>query len=278
VKDPAQGVSGHKRELRISFVDEIAAGQVALMTFRDPAPCYAILTEATPIATREPAATDHGDTLDIVLIPTPSAPQTSPPAITESSREKPTTPPVFIKYRGVELTLRSGLATLQCDPDQADSLISALVEFAHYERHLRRIEAEIAQGWPDLDQDKGLAFEVTPADLDRRAIVGERVNRTFSQRIHLARIEPHLNQPADTLPAAAHKLGAELREKSQIEARFETVDGQLEVFEYIYELSSQRIGEYKAAREEHTLEWIIIVLLAVESLMILAQLLWKSRP
>ena len=278
MNESAQVISGRTRELRISFVDEIPAGHFPLMTFRDPAPCYAILTEATPTATREPAANDLDNILDIFLLPSPTAPLASQPAISESPQEKTAPPPLFIKYRSVELTLRPGLATLQCDPDQADSLISALVEFAHYERHLRRIETEIAEGWPELDQDKCLAFEVTPADLDRRPIVGGRMNRVLRQRIHLARIEPHLNQPAAALPAAAHKLGAELREKAEIETRLGTVDGQLEVFEYIYELSSQRMGEYKAAREEHTLEWIIIVLLVVESLMILAQLLWKSRP
>ena len=48
---------------------------------------------------------------------------------------------------------------------------------------------------------------------------------------------------------------------------------QLEVFERIYEMNSQRISEFKAAKKEQMLEWIIIVLLAAESLFLLVDLL-----
>jgi uncharacterized Rmd1/YagE family protein len=77
------------------------------------------------------------------------------------------------------------------------------------------------------------------------------------------------------LPAASQKLGEELRDKARTDARLENVDAQLEVFEGIYEMSGQRMGEYRAAHEEHVLEWIIIALLAAEMLLLLAQMVWK---
>ena len=40
-------------------------------------------------------------------------------------------------------------------------------------------------------------------------------------------------------------------------------------------MGSQRMGEFRAARQEHTLEWIIIVVLAAEVLLMLAQTFWK---
>jgi hypothetical protein len=58
------------------------------------------------------------------------------------------------------------------------------------------------------------------------------------------------------LIAAAQKLGDELRERARIESRLETVDAQIEVYEGVYEMASQRMGEYRAAREEHVLEWV----------------------
>ena len=106
---------------------------------------------------------------------------------------------------------------------------------------------------------------MTPADLKRSAAVGERMNRALQRRIRLARIEPHLYDPEASLPAAGRKLGEELREKARTDARLETVDSQLEVFEDIYEMSGQRMGEYRAAEVEQVLEWIIIVLMACES-------------
>jgi hypothetical protein len=153
--------------------------------------------------------------------------------------------------------------------------LAAVVEFTHYERELRRIEDEIANGWAGLEQDKALAFEVTAADLGRSETVGGRMGRVLQQRIRYARIEPHLYQPDTQLTAAAQKLGDELRDRGRIEGRLETVDGQLEVFEHFYEMSSQRMGEYRAAREEHVLEWVIIALLAAEALLMLAQAVWR---
>ena len=185
-------------------------------------------------------------------------------------------PPVFVKVRGVELMWRPGRVLLQCDSEQTESLLPAVVEFTHYESELRRIEYEIAETWEELEQDKALAFDVTTADLERSAVVGARMNRVLQRRIRFARIEPHLYEATASLTAAGRKLGEELREKARIEARLETVDAQLEVFEGIYEMSGQRMGEYRAARQEHVLEWIIIVLLAAEMLLLLAQIVWKS--
>jgi hypothetical protein len=170
---------------------------------------------------------------------------------------------------------RPGHAMLQGDSEQAESLLSAVVEFTHYERELRRIEDEIAGSWAELEQDKSLAFDVTPADLKRSDAVGERMNRVLQRRIRLARIEPHLYDPDAGLPAAGQKLGQELRDRARMDARLETVDAQLEVFEGIYEMSGQRMGEFRAAQQEHVLEWIIIALLAAELVLLLVQALWK---
>jgi hypothetical protein len=252
-------------ERSIRFVQQIAASDVVLMTFRDPAPSYAI--EAT-------SATAHeDDSLDVVLLRPSAAPQATPsrPGQSSSNRpEKSNDPPVFIKYRGVELTWRPGCATLQCDPDQAESLLLAVIEFAHYERELRRTEDEIVGAWPEVEHDKALAFNVTSADLHRDKIVGGSMDRAFQRRIRYARIEPHLYEPSATLPSSSQKLGVELREKARIEARLETVDAQIEVFEHIYEMAAQRMGEYRAAHHEIILEWIIIILLAAETALVVA--------
>jgi hypothetical protein len=254
-------------EYRIRFVEQIAGDDVVLMAFEDPAPRYAVLAGAGA------AAGEAGEILDVVLLPPSGA---SPGMQAEAGQSGiGGEASIFVKYRGVELTWHPGRAVLQCESDQATALLSAVVEFDHYERELRRIEREIADGWAELEQDKALAFDVTPADLKRSEAVGTRMNQTFGRRIRFARIEPHLYEPQATLPAVSRKLGEELRAKARIETRLETVDGQLEVFEHVYEMSGQRIGEYRAAREEHVLEWVIILLLAAELVLLLAQTVWK---
>jgi hypothetical protein len=258
------------RERRILFVAEASSDDAVLMTFEDPAPRYAIQGGT-------PAADTQSDSLDVMLFPLSAAPQMAAfDAEWLAKANGPSSPPpVHIKVRGVELIWRPGRALLQCDPGQTEALLSALVEFAYYERELRRIETEIAAAWAELEQDKGLAFNVSRADLKRGEVVGERMSRALDRRIRMARIEPHLYQTDAAAPATSQKLGAELRDQARIESRLETVDAQIEVFEDIYEMGGQRMGEFRASQEEHLLEWIIILLLAGELLLLLVQAIWK---
>jgi hypothetical protein len=264
VSETLQAAEVGIKSLRVRYVAQLPGDAVPLVSFNDPAPGYAIVA-SHPAGSD--AATEQGS-LDITLLP-----QSSMPGELAAG-----TSSLYLKYRGVELTWRPGSATLQCDAGQADALLPALVEFAHYEGELRRIETEIATGWAELEQDKALAFEVKPADLARSEVVGERMNQAFGRRIRYARIEPHLYEPDAELSAAGQKLGAELRERARIESRLEAVDAQLEVYEHVYEMSGQRLGEYRASHEEHKLEWIIIVLLAAELFALLAQMMWKFKP
>jgi hypothetical protein len=244
----------------IRFVDQAGPGDVVLLRFRDPAPRVAVLPQGEG---PEPG----GDTLQVVLV-SPGEAEADLARRLEASAE---VEPIGVKLRGMELLWRPGRAVLECEPEQADLLLLALAEFAHYEGELRRMEDEIARGWGELEQDKGLAFDVTSADLRRSDAVGERMAATLRRRMRLARMEAHLLAPDTRLTAAGQRLGEMLREKAQMEARAETVDGQIEVFEHIYEMSAQRMGEYRAARQSSILEWIIVVLLAAEALLMAVQ-------
>jgi hypothetical protein len=253
-------------ERRILFLKETPPAADVLMRFADPAPSCAVLTSMADV----PSHPADFDTLDVTIVRPQDAKQglaewadTRGPSDSQS--------PTYVRYRGVELLWRPGRAVLLCDPEQVDVLLPAVVEFAHYEAELRRIEQEIAVAWTEVEQDKALAFDVTPADLQRSGGVGARMEQTFGRRIRFARIESHLGSPDTRLPLAAQKLGEELREKTALDARAEIVDGQLEVFEHIYEMASQRMGEFKAARQGHIMEWVIIVLLGAEALLMLFQ-------
>ena len=94
--------------------------------------------------------------------------------------------------------------------------------------------------------------------------------------------EDHRNglcpRPGEGSFARANALGQRLREKSRVEDRHESLDGQLATSERIYEMTSQRISDYLASRAERKLEWIIIVLLAAEVVLLLAELLWRLDP
>ena len=45
-------------------------------------------------------------------------------------------------------------------------------------------------------------------------------------------------------------MGEKLRSLARVEERLERLDGQIEVYEYDYELINQRLGEYQHFRKE----------------------------
>jgi len=100
------------------------------------------------------------------------------------------------------------------------------------------------------------------------------MTQTLTRRMRLTRIAPHLAQAQARLSPLANQLKDRLREKTCVEDRIEGVAAQLDVFERVYEMSSQRISDYKSSRQSHTLEWVIIVLLAAETLILFIELLW----
>jgi hypothetical protein len=245
----------------VRFVDAPSAGDRVLMRFADPAVRYAVVPSG---------ALEAGGWALLVRIVADA--QSEAAWLDEAEGLT-----VSAKLRGAQVLWRPGRAVLQCDAEQADLLLPALVEFAHYEAELRRIEGETAAAWDELDEDKGLAFDVTTADLRRSPVVGDRMSRTLVRRMHLARLEPHLYAPDAGLNEAGRALGEQLRERSGVEDRLEIADGQIEVFEGIYEMSGQRMGEYRAARQSHVIELVIIGLLAAETLVMLAQMLLHGR-
>jgi len=269
--------------LRIRFVNELDSPALASMTFLDPTLCYAVsgscLLSDAPVP----------NTLDVLVLPFPTKPlstllssKRNPTEGTEKPNEwfeafvnESRTPSIVVKMRGAEVTWRPGRALLQCEAEQTASLLKAIIEFNYFENELRKIESEVASGWADLEVDKKLAYQVKPFDLERSEIVGQRMDQTLQRRIRHARIEPHLYTPNFQLSVAGQKLGEELREKANIEDRSETVDSQMEVFEHVYEMCSQRMGEFRDSRQGHTLEWVIIILLGSEVILLIADMLWQ---
>lgn len=261
---------------RIRFEEQAAADQAVVAEFKDPAPRKAVRTAAAMEAPPADAGSPDPDALEIVAVPWD--PRNDPrwrselqnwiaPASPQSG------PPIVVKVRDALVTWRPGRAVIQGAAD-VEPLVAALVDFGHYEAELRRLEQELAEAWPELEEDAPLAYDVTQADMARHKAVGGRMEQTLRRRMRHVRIEPHLYRPASHLPAAARDLGERLREESCVEDRLEIVDGQIESYESIYEMSSQRISEFRAARQGFILETVIIVLLAAETVLTLAELIW----
>lgn len=251
-------------ESSIQFVTTTPAPGRAMVTFRDPHIAYAVSQRASDINT----GTDPA--FGLPVFPIGAVPE-SFAAWAERIATADAAFPVSVKARGVEVWWCPDQAVLQCDPEEADALRDAVVEFTFYERELRRLEAEVAGGWDSLNADRRLACTVTDADLEQGDAFVERMSSALERRIRFARLEPHLLTSSATMPAAAQTLGNSLREKTGMGSRAEALDARLAVFEQIYELASPRMGESRDAHEGQRIEWIIIWLLVAEVALSLLQ-------
>lgn len=178
-----------------------------------------------------------------------------------------------IALHGAAVAWAPGRAAILVEPSRIDSVRAAVVEFLFRERELSAIEADVHAGWPDVEADAPLGFEFRDRDADRRQVLGERFQRTIGLRSRLARLLPHLDRPPVHPPTLASQVGERLRERSRMAERADFLDGQLEVHERVYDLCGQRASDWRLARKSTTLEWAIVVLLAVETVLILVGLL-----
>jgi hypothetical protein len=264
---------------RIQFVERAAAGETVVMQFADPVAREAVRASAVMEAPPSDREGPRRNELEIVALP--REPKNDPRWRDElqhwiaSAATPYAMPPIVVKVRDAQVTWCSGRAVIEGATGQIEPLLAALVDFNYYEAELRGLERELADSWPALEEDAPLAYEVKPANLEGADAVGGRMERTLERRMRHVRIEPHLYGPAAHLPSVAQELGERLRKAARVEDRLEAVDGKLEVFEQVYELASQRINDFRTARKEMALEWIIIVVLIAESLLILGEILWS---
>lgn len=186
-------------------------------------------------------------------------------------------PAQAIALHGAAVAWAADRAAVLVEPARLEAVRAAVVEFGFRERELRAVEEAVASAWPDVESDAALAFEFRDRDADRRPALGERFQRTVALRGRLARLAPHLDRPPTHPPTLASQIGERLRERSRMAERAGFLADRLEVQERVYELCGQRSSDWGLARRSTTLEWAIVVLLAIETVLILVDLLAARR-
>lgn len=169
----------------------------------------------------------------------------------------PTDGPMAVRRDGPTITVHA-------PPASHAAMQPAIAEFHRVIVALEQLEREVDSAWPFLDADRPLLFDAGPRDLRRSPEIGTRALATFERRARLARLEPIALVPEAAMSADARRLGRYLRRVARVASRFETLDSQLQVFEHVYEMASQRLGEFRAAYDGARIEWLIVALLAVE--------------
>jgi hypothetical protein len=152
----------------------------------------------------------------------------------------------------------------------------AALEGACVAQELHEIEAAIEAGWAPMEQVAPLAFEFDERSLERRPELAARFVALVGLRSRLAQLSPRILAPQVYPPTLASQVGERLRERLRLQERLEASGGRLEAQERVFELCSQRLTEFSLARRGHTLEWIIIVFLAAQTVLWLLDLLGSA--
>lgn len=257
---------------RIQFVPQASNGATVLLRFRDPEPHAAIVVDqASPLTT---------STVDLMIVPhAPTDHVGGGQALVNwVTEENPTDGPlpIVIPLHGTQIVWGGQRVALQCAPEREETLRKALVDFCYYESELRKLEGEIRAHWEHLAADTPWAIAVARPDPERFHAIRQRMQLTLQRRLRLARLRPYLYEPRPNAVPLANQLLDRLREKTQIDERYESALGQLEVAERVYEMNSQKIHDFQLARKSHTLEWAIVVLLLVEVVLLIFGLLTNT--
>lgn len=254
---------------RLQFTAATAARGSVTFDFADPAPRQATGEAVTVDAPPLDEVTSVREVFHVLILP---------PALKDDARWREgiatwlgQPDPITARSGEVQVSWRPGRALIVAPAAQAQAALEALVDFAFYENELRAIEQAIAVAWPGVETDTPLTYDITKADAARDQEIGQRACRVLQLRMRHARIEPHLYGPPARFARMPAQLGEALRENARCDERTEIADGQIEVQEYVYEMASQRMGEFRHARQGFVMEAIIIALLATEVVLIIVE-------
>lgn len=178
-----------------------------------------------------------------------------------------------ITFQGAVLVWGVGRAAVLGQPTRLPALEAVLAEVAHYEAELRETETRLGELWPELEADAGPAFDFDAKAVQQHDRMAKRFGQLLGLRARLTRVLPHVLTPYVYPPTLASQVSERLRERLRHRHRVEMLQEQLEVFERVYDTLGQRASEFKANRKGHTLEMIIIVMLAAQLILSLFSIL-----
>lgn len=254
---------------RIRFVKEASPAQESLLRFLDSVPHVAICLAADSIS-------PDGGGIDIATVVRPSndSSETGHDLIHWlGATPHAEVPPIAIMMHGAQIVWTPARAAILATAERMEPFLLAMIEFTYYEQSLTAIESEIRDSGPVVERETPLAHRVEAWDPPRFDEIGKRLEETLHRRLRLTRISPRLLQPIAKRSLLANQLVDRLREKLHIEERLESAAAQIDALERVLELSSQKINDFTFARQQRTMEWIIVLLLAAEAVLIFIDLL-----
>jgi len=261
----------------LGFAKGDADGQMIWLDLADSGRNKIVLLEQTPLASMPELPADR-DRLQVIAIP--QSPCENQDFVQRLQAEfesrngslahgtRSLVKSALLTLQGAQILWRPSQMIIFASPERMQSICHAIAEASFYESELRSLETALDAAWDDVQSDSPLAFEFNDRSIHRREELSTRFQAVLSLRTRFARLAPHVLVPHTYPPTLASQIAERLRERTRMPERLELVEGKLETQERIYEMCSQRVSEFMVAKTGHNLEWVIIVLLLAQTVLI----------
>ena len=240
-----------------------------------------------------PAAAAHGrrslpagEMIDLLTVPLAEGEDRQPPAggVNATSIEEivrrwvsgatgPSSPVTFVPLYGCHVAWTTCRAAVIGPLERLAQLEAAVLEFAGVEADLRDAERRAATLLETVEADVGRSLALDDHSPDRRAELAGRHREAVAVGRRLALLTPVVHAPPLHPPTLASQLGERLRERTRLVERHEFATQRAELAERVAEACGQRALEAGIARRQLGLEWAIVVLLVVQTVLLVVELL-----
>lgn len=219
-----------------------------------------------------------GERLTLLVVPLPAAATGDADPVTEAVRQWVSAAAdsrlraIFVPLYSCFVGWVQGRAALVGPTDRLDQLTAAVLEFAGLEAKLREAERLAENLLDTLEDDVARSLSLDEHAPDRRGELANRHREAVAVGRRLALLKPAVEAPPLHPPTLASQLGERLRERARLVERHEVANDRAELAERVAEACGQRALETGIARRQSGLEWAIVVLLVVQTVMLLVDL------
>lgn len=251
----------------------------------DPAVAGAAMPSGLPITSRiRRVMMPPGRPFDLLVVAAEGDPADSG-ELTELSRlwaaaagalpDQPASPravPVIIPLYGCHVIWSPARGVVLGPADRLDQLQTTLLDFAGREAELADLERRGGSLLAATETDAPAAFEFDDREHDRRAELASRFQEAVAVRRGLVALGPAVHVPPVHPPTLASQLAERLRDRTRLAERHELATNHADFVLQIYEACGQRASEFRIARRQMSLEWVIIVILVAQMALMVVEL------
>lgn len=247
-----------------SATADAAARGESFRRFADPSAAVAKRQSLPLDSVLQPdGAEARGDELHIIYLP-PGTPESEVQSAQRWLSGKGRARPVRAQSAELTLLFRPGRAVITGSAEQLDEALAALTDFAFYEGQLRKLEAEVARDWPEVEADLPYVSKLDDGSKKLWPALYRKLAHQHWLGMAAARIEHRVTLITEERSPELAKLLARLRVRARLPTRLEQLQSQLEVRDGVYDQIGYRLSDHRQLRASLIIEVVIVVLLLME--------------